>query len=168
MSSTEPADLPTETTTPPESTTLRVPPSLIEALAVANRYLRPSSSPVEVIDPDDEFAFHGNGPATKEDILATTATVLAAVDSGEQIEATPCGGRVTAEGTEYFVTISDETPENLIDVAAFSIVSAIHLHREADEAMNRAVVALAAVRPETECHNLDCGLQNPYVIHVDH
>jgi hypothetical protein len=39
------------------------------------------------------------------------------------------------------------TPEHLVDVAAFSIISAIHLKREAKEAMNRAVVALSMIKP---------------------
>lgn len=136
-----------ETTSLPGSTTLRIPPGLTKALAVANRYLRPSIAPVEVIDPHDEDAY-GDGPATMEEILDTTTTVLVALDSGEYVETADCGTRVTAEGTEQLVNISDETPEHLVDVAAFSMVSAIHLRREADEAMDRAVVALALVKPD--------------------
>jgi hypothetical protein len=136
------------TSLPAGSTTLRMPCSLPKAVAVANRYLRPSISSIEVINPNDEDEYsYGDGPATMQEILTTTTTVLAAFESDEQIEAGPYGGRVTAEGDEYFVTIEDETPEHLVDVAAFSIISAIHLRREADEAMNRAVVALALADP---------------------
>jgi hypothetical protein len=100
MSSTKTTDLPTETTRPPESTTLRMPSSLPKAVAVANRYLRPSIGAVEVINPNDEDEYsYDDGPATMQEILDTTTTVLVALESDdEQIEAGPCGGRVTAEG----------------------------------------------------------------------
>jgi hypothetical protein len=147
MSSTELRDLPTEATSLIGSTTLRIPPGLTKAMAVANHYLR-SPNPVEVIDPHDECAFHGDGPATKEAILDITTTVLAALDSDERVNVPDYyGTRVTAEGTEYSGFLSEQTPEHLVDVAAFSMVAAIHLRREADEAMDRAVVALALVKP---------------------
>jgi cell division protein ZapA (FtsZ GTPase activity inhibitor) len=148
MSTTDLTDLPTGATSLPGSTTLRMPSGLPKAVAVANRYLRPSIGSIEVIEPNDEDEFdYGDGPATMREILDITTTVLVTLESPEDVETTDCGTRVTAEGSEYIVTISDETPEHLVDVAAFSIISAIHLKREAKEAMNRAVVALAMIKP---------------------
>jgi len=125
--------------------TPRMPASLPAAVAVANHYLRPSLCPVEVIDPNDRSAF--GQPATMQEIGDTTKTVLEILESGEYVEAGPCGSRVTADGDEYFVTIDHETPEHLVEVAGHAIISAIHLRRAADEAMNRAIVALSLTKP---------------------